>query len=108
MNINVKSYEHFNRSFKDWDSPNGKYISSKAHYERTLAEQNMMTHEQLEKRGVYKKPQHKGYKLSHKAKALMESIKQRTDSKGNVKLSGRQLDALHNVDHSKIMKECGL
>lgn len=32
----VKQYEHFNKSLPNWDSKDGKYISSREHYEREL------------------------------------------------------------------------
>lgn len=32
----IKNYEHFNRSLPNWDSPKGKYISSRAHYEKEM------------------------------------------------------------------------
>ena len=36
-NIIVKNWENINRSFSNWDTPTGKYISSKRQYESELA-----------------------------------------------------------------------
>jgi len=44
-NIIVKQYEHFNRSLPNWDSPKGKYISSRAHYEKELAKNGYETYD---------------------------------------------------------------
>ena len=35
--IIVKKWEHYNRSFSNWDTPYGKYIGSKKQYDEEMA-----------------------------------------------------------------------
>lgn len=82
-NVIVKNYEHYNRSFKNWNSPYGRYIGSKAEYEKAMAEEGMVkANEQI-------KDVSKEYKLSHKGQQLIEAAKAAADSNGN-------------IDHSKL------
>ena len=93
--IIVKNYAHINKSFKGWDTPQGKIIRSKEHYERTMAEQGMVSFEQAEE--IAEKARQtriKPYKVSEKSLAIINAAKQSADRKGNVKLSDRTIDAL--------------
>lgn len=94
MHIIVKKYEHFNRSFGNWDTPNGKYIKSKAHYEEELKKSGM---ERCDEFGEIGNPNRKDYELSKKGREIIESAKSCKDRKGNVKLSDRTIDAMKSM-----------
>ena len=90
-NINVKQYEHINRSFKNWDTPNGKYIRSKAHYEQCLKEEGMVTESEAQKMRTTSKRQE--YKPKDDTISLIESVRA-TSRNGQIRPSTRQIDAL--------------
>ena len=90
----VKNYEHFNRAFKNWDSPQGKYISSKAEYQRELDRQGMITCEEAERRGMNSGAKRMEYVLEKDTQKLIESVRQTADSKGNIKPGDKAIDAL--------------
>lgn len=92
MQIIVKNYAHVNKSFSGWDTPQGKIIKSREHYERTMKEQGMVSFEQAEEMANNKKL--KEYKVSDESLAIINSAKLRADKKGNVKLGDRAIDAL--------------
>ena len=95
LNIIVKNYAHINRSFSDWDTPNGKIVRSKDHYERLMAEQGMVSFEQGEEIAEKsRKEKIKPYKLTEQSKAIIASARMAADKKGNVKLGDRAIDAL--------------
>ena len=111
-NIIVRNYEHFNTSLGNWDSPKGKYISSKAHYEKELAKQGFVTFEQAEK---VKTNSHKEYKgISAKAMEVCRAAKEQADRKGNLRIGSRLQKGMEKVgvsfDMSKLPKhyqDCG-
>jgi hypothetical protein len=90
----VKNYEHHNRAFAGWDSPQGKYISSKAAYERELEKQGMITCEEAERRGMNSGAKRMEYVLEKDTQRLIESVRQTADSKGNIKPGDKAIDAL--------------
>lgn len=95
MQIIVKNYAHVNKSFSGWDTPHGKIIKSKEHYERTMKEQGMVSFEEaqeLSERGRQGKM--RDYKVSDESLAIIQAAKQSMDKKGNVKLGTRAIDAL--------------
>lgn len=94
MHIIVKNYEHFNRSMGNWDTPKGKYIKSKSQYENEMAKQGLKPVEQF---GQVSEASRKEYKLSEKARAIIESARSSKDSKGRVKLSDRTIDAMKSI-----------
>jgi hypothetical protein len=96
--IIVKKYEHFNRSFKGWDSPKGKYIRSKRDYEEEMKRQGMIPQEvsdnyvdNLEKK--LEENQYKG--ISKDAERLIRSVHK--DRDGKIKLSDRQVDEMKKI-----------
>jgi len=94
--IIVKQYEHYNSAFRNWDSPtHGKYISSKAHYEKALAEEGMITQKEADRQGLNTGPKRKEYTITPDTQALIESVKQSADKKGRVKVSDRAIEALN-------------
>ena len=93
-NIIIKNYEHFNKALPNWDSPKGKYIRSKAHYQEELAKSGM---KQVEEVGQVSSPKRKEYTLSPKAREIINSSSRIKDKNGNVKLSDRQIDAMRSM-----------
>ena len=92
--IIVKNYEHWNRSLPNWDSPKGKYIKSKAHYQQELEKSGMKPQEAF---GQVSPAPRKDYVLSSKAREIIKSASQSKDRKGNVRLSDRQIDAMKEI-----------
>lgn len=90
--IHVKSYAHVNKAFSNWDSPEGKIIRSKDHYDRTMKEQGMVSYEQMQQQASQKKL--KEYSLSAEGKAIIQSAKASKDKNGKVRLSDRTIEAL--------------
>jgi hypothetical protein len=95
-NIIIKDFEHFNKSFRAWNTPKGKYIRNKKEYIDTMKRQGMIPHEQAQE--IAKKKQIlRPYVPSKNLRDLANSIKDRADKKGNVKLSDRQIDAMKEM-----------
>lgn len=92
--IIVKNYEHFNRSLPNWDTPKGKYIKSKSHYENELAKSGMRLEEKF---GQVSKPKLKDYELSKKARDIIQSAKNSKGRDGKVRLGGRTIDAMKEI-----------
>lgn len=107
LNIIVKSYEHVNRSLPNWDTPKGKVIRSKAHYESELRKHNMVPYEQA--REIAKNVQEnkrKEYKLSDQAREIIQTAKSSADKDGNVQLSVRTIEAMEKMGMSfKVPRE---
>jgi len=87
-NIIVKNYEHINQSLPNWDTPKGKYIKNKDHYDREMKKAGMVTLDKISTR------KEKEYVLSDKARGIINSASMIKDKKGNIKLSDRQIDAM--------------
>lgn len=92
VNIIVKSYEHFNKSLPNWDTPKGKYIRTKDQYDRAIKESGMISYEESNQKNASKKL--KDYSLSNEAKKIIQAAKNSKDKRGNVKLSDRTIDAM--------------
>ena len=90
----VKNYEHYNKAFRNWDSPHGRYISSKADYHRALAEEGMITEKEADRMGLNTEAKRQAYDLTYDTQQLIESVKQTKDSKGNIRPSDRAIEAL--------------
>lgn len=93
-NIIVKNYEHFNRSLPNWDSTQGKYIKSKAHYEQELKKAGM---KQADSFGKTSEPSRKEYELSQKAREIIREASYSKDKDGKVRLSGRAIEAMKEI-----------
>jgi len=80
MEIIIRNYEHHNKSFKNWDSQRGKYISSKKQYDEEM------------KKGGYVpydgngKPEQKKWIPSDNLKKSLHQLKDRADKKGKLPL----------------------
>lgn len=95
VQIIVKNYNHFNKALPNWDTPNGVHVKNKDHYDRLCKENGMISYEQAkdqEKNKVLK-----SYALSEKGKSIIAAAKQSKDSRGNVKLSDKTIDAMRSI-----------
>lgn len=101
MEIIVRKYEHYNTSFKNWNTPKGRYISSKSDYEKAMREEGMISSEQAAQN--YKNPI-KDYKLSKKAEDIIRTAKLKSKN-GKLKLD--MSDGLLNtmIDNGIIKKK---
>lgn len=93
--IIVKNYAHVNRSLPNWDSPQGKIVRSKDHYDRLCKEAGMISYEKAQEMATG--PKTKDYELSKSAQQIIESAKNSKNSKGQVKLSQRTVDAMVKI-----------
>ena len=105
-NINVKKYEHYNKSFANWNSPCGRYISSKAEYEKAMREEGMISEREARRQGISDKADRKEFTVNKATVSLIESVRATKDSKGKIHPTGRQLDAL-NKRKNKLAKNEG-
>lgn len=80
--ISIKNYEHVNRSFKNWNTPQGRYIKNKDDYDRAMKEEGMITAEESES----KVKKLKDYNLSHDAEEIIRESRNKIKS-GGLKLS---------------------
>ena len=95
--IIIRNYEHINKSFGNWDKPNGKYIKNKDHYDRTMKEQGMVSYETMQQRAESNRKKERSYVPSDKALGIVRHAIERADKKGNVKLDGRAIEALKEM-----------
>ena len=97
VSIIVKNYSHFNRSFRKWDSPKGRYISSRADYDKAMKEEGMIPYEQAKEIAQKVQEQREEYpnKLSPKAMSLLTSVNVKKG--GKINLSDRQVDKLQEI-----------
>ena len=98
MEIIVRKWEHYNRSFKNWDHPTkGKWINSKKEYMNAMAQEGMMPYEQArEVASNREKTIIKPYDgISKKAASLINSVSK--GKNGKIKLSDRQIKGLKEV-----------
>lgn len=95
--IIIKNYEHVNRSFSGWDTPNGKYIKNKDHYDRTMKEQGMVSYETMQQRAESNKKKESKYVPSDRALGIVRHAIEKADKKGNVKLDSRAIEALKEM-----------
>ncbi len=98
VHIIVKqSYNHYNTSL-------GMQIKNKDHYDRVCKERGMVSYEKAQEMAEKgRKDKIKDYKISKDSIALIQSIKQTADSKGNVKLGDKAIKAL--IDKKAIGKK---
>jgi len=94
-NIIVKNYSHVNQSFGNWDTPHGKVVKNKDHYDRLMKEDNMVSYDKSNDN--YKKSNRKEYVPSDKAREIIRQAKCGADRKGNIKLSDRTIDAMREI-----------
>lgn len=86
-NIIVKNYTHFNKALPSWDSPKGRYISSKKQYVEECKKAGLVPYSEPH----FDKPKLKPSKDTLSLLSYANSIK---DKKGNVKLSDRAINKM--------------
>ena len=77
-----KSYEHINRSFKNWDTPVGRRIRNRDDYERAMREEGMISSEQAQNNVK----ELRNYILSKEAKEIITEAKLKSKN-GKLKLN---------------------
>ena len=91
MLIKVKNWEHYNHAM-------GKYITSRAHYEKEMAKGNFIPFKESEKIVARaRRDRDKPYKPSKEALDIMKSARATADKKGNVKLGSRAVDGMKKL-----------
>lgn len=95
--IIVKNYEHVNRSLPNWDTPNGRYIKNKDHYDRVMKESGMVSYETMQQRAESNSKKESKYVPSDRAVGILRHARERADKKGNVKLDSRAVEALREM-----------
>ena len=93
--IIVKQYEHYNKALGNWDCPQGKYIGSRAEYERELDKQGMISVDEAEKLGMNTGAKRMEYVLQKDTQQLIENVRMTADSKGRIKPSDKAIEALN-------------
>lgn len=87
-NIIVKNYEHFNRAL-------GKYITSKAQYEREMVKGGFVSFEKGEQMAAKNRTERQKYDgLSPDKMKFLHQVKDMADKKGNIKISDRFVEGL--------------
>jgi len=94
VGIIVKDYTHHNRSLPKWDSPKGKYISSKRQYLNEIARAGLIPYEKSEEIRQKNEDNQKRNRKKYPKETyeFLNSVKNRTNKSGKVKLSDRQID----------------
>ena len=93
-NIIIKRYQHFNRALPNWHNSQGRYISSKRQYEKEVREAGLISYEKAEEIRKHNEDKAKKNRKRYSKETLefLGEIREGTDKKGKVKLSGRQID----------------
>lgn len=89
------NYNHINKAFGNWDTPEGKLVKNKDHYDRLMKENNMISYEESVDREKNKKQ--KEYVPSQKAKDILKAAKSGMDKKGNITLSDNTIEAMKSI-----------
>lgn len=91
----VKKYEHFNKALPNWDSKDGKYISSRAHYEKEL------------QKGGFEPYNGKGH---YEQKKWTPSVEIKKDLYQLKQMGGRdgKIDATNREGVKKLMEKTGV
>lgn len=96
MQIIIKSYNHLNKAFPNWDTKEGVHVKSKDHYDRLIKENNMISYEESIDRS--KNNGNKPYVTSDKAWAIIKAAKNCTDKNGKIKgLGDRTIKAMKEI-----------
>jgi hypothetical protein len=89
--IQVKNYEHFNKALPNWDTKDGKYIGSKAQYEKELKKGGFEPYDgsgQVER---------KKYIPSENIKKVLHDVKSLADKKGNIRPTTQLIDKMKSM-----------
>ncbi len=96
MQIIVKNYNHINKAFGNWDTPEGKLVKSKDHYDRLMKEGGYVVAEEGIDRN--KNRDGKAYKLSKEAWEIIKTAKNHVGKNGKIgHLPGRTIEAMKKM-----------
>jgi hypothetical protein len=91
MEIIVKDFKaHYNSAM-------GKVIRNEREYKEEMKRNNYIPYEEAQQRTAQLVESRKEFKVSEKATDWMRDVKSSADSKGNVKLSDRQIEVLKDA-----------
>jgi len=86
--------------FKHYNNAMGVMIHNKEHYKRELKKRRMVPYDEAERlaeKWDKEHPQKKYDDLSPRAQEIINSLKLSADSKGNIVLGGRAIEALQEI-----------
>ena len=97
VGIIVKKYEHVNRSFGNWNTPKGKYISSRKQYNEEMAKGGFVSFEDGSEmaQAASKRKEYRG--ISPKAMEICQQAKNLSDRKGNIAWTPKLVEAMKDV-----------
>ena len=98
MQIINKNYEHINSAFPDWDTPTGRYVRSKDHYDRIMKENGFVPYDESKSRTELKP-----YVLSEKAQRLLYIIK-RDKREGKIRMTTEIVNRMKEIGAIKETK----
>lgn len=91
MEIIVKNFQpHYNSAM-------GKVIKNERQYKEEMKRGNYIPYEEAQQRTAHLVESRKNFTVSEKATDWMRDVKSSSDSKGNVKLSDRQIEVLKDT-----------
>jgi len=89
-NIIIRNYEHYNDAM-------GTYIHSKRHYQEEMKRRGLVSYEEGCRLAEKRQSRKAKYKVSDKAHSILRQAQNSSDKNGNVKLSGRTIDAMKDL-----------
>jgi hypothetical protein len=91
--IHVKNWEHQNKALPNWNDKNGRYISSKKQYVEECKRAGLIPFEQAEELRAKNEDKARQNRMKHNPETLefLNSVKDKADKKGKVKLSDNQI-----------------
>jgi hypothetical protein len=91
IGIVVKNYQHVNRSLPNWDTPNGKYISSKKQYDEEMAKGGFQPYDG---RG---RSERKKWTPSPELRKVLNEVKLTADRKGNIQPTEKLVNKMKSM-----------
>jgi len=119
VTVQMKNYEHWNRSFPEWDHPTkGRWVRNQRHYQELCQRYNMipfdMANDLAEKRQG--KLAGKRYEPTPEIRAFLQYVQDKTDKRtGKVKLDDNAVNFM--IEHGIVqdmdiverqLKQCGV
>lgn len=88
----VKNYEHMNKALPNWHSKDGRYISSKAQYNKEVRQAGLIPYEQAEEiRRNNEEKAERNRKYNPETIGFLRSVSSKADKKGKVRLADREI-----------------
>lgn len=97
----MNGYEHINTAFPDWDTPYGRHVKSKDHYDRIMKENGFISYE--ESKDINKDGGLKPYILSEKAKKILHIVS-RDKKNGKVRMTTELINRMKEIGAIKDTK----